>query len=55
MRTIRRKGRKYIRKCGVCGELCEQTYMIRANHSPNGWLCLACHLSIHPEYDIDKW
>lgn len=55
MKTINRKTRKYIRKCGLCGERHEQTYMFRTNNSPNGWLCVACHLRIHPEYDIEEW
>lgn len=30
------KGRKYYRKCGVCGERHEQSEMIRTNDSENG-------------------
>mgnify|MGYP003289690493 CR=1 FL=1 len=55
MKTSDLKPRKYIRKCGVCGEKHEQSDMIRTNNSPNGWLCVACHSHLHPEYDIEEW
>lgn len=37
------KKRKYIRKCGHCGERYEQSDMIRTDESPNGWLCENCY------------
>lgn len=49
------KGRKYFRKCGICGERYEQSDMIRTNCSPNGWLCIKCHIREHPEYDCEEW
>lgn len=34
--------RKYYRKCGKCGDVHEQSEMIRTKISPNGWLCYHC-------------
>ena len=53
--TPTKKKRKYYRKCGVCSERHEQSEMIRTNNSPNGWLCVECHLHFHPEYDCEEW
>lgn len=53
--AINKKKRKYIRKCGVCGERHEQSEMIRAIISPNGWICIKCNWMFHPEYDIEEW
>ncbi len=50
-----KKKRKYYRKCGICGERHEQSDMIRTNESSNGWLCVDCYNSEHPEYDTDEW
>lgn len=55
MKPKGRKARKYIRKCGICGERHDQSDMIRSNDSPNGWMCVACHMNLHPEYDIEEW
>lgn len=49
------KKRKYFRKCGVCGERCEQSEMIRTDESPNGWLCANCYDNEFPEYLMDEW
>lgn len=46
-----KKSRKYFRKCGVCGEVNEQSNMIRTNSSPNGWMCKDCKYKEHPEYE----
>ena len=53
--TLIKKKRKYNRKCGICGERHEQSEMVRTNQSPNGWLCVECHLHFHPEYDCEEW
>lgn len=45
-----KKARKYYRRCGVCGERHEQSKMIRDYGSPNGWLCLSCHMEKHVEH-----
>lgn len=45
------KKRKYYRKCGICGERFEQSDMVRTDESPNGWLCVDCHMAQHLEYD----
>ena len=55
MKMQKRKKRKYVRKCGVCGERHEQSHMIRTDASPNGWVCFECHTQLHPEYDIEEW
>lgn len=47
--------RRYIRKCGVCGERAEQEVMHRTAQSPNGWLCHVCLLRAHPEYAADEF
>lgn len=41
------KGRKYYRKCGVCGDRHEQSEMIRTNDSENGWMCDICYSDTH--------
>lgn len=41
-KTLKRKPRKYIRKCGVCGERFDQSHMIRTINAPNGWICIEC-------------
>jgi predicted RNA-binding protein YlxR (DUF448 family) len=46
------KKRKYYRKCGICGERHEQSEMIRDNGSPNGWLCMDCHIDKHTDWYI---
>jgi len=48
---VKKKIRKYYRKCGVCGERHEQSEMIRTNNSPNGWICFDCHNAEYPEYE----
>ena len=50
-RSKSKKKRKYYRKCGVCGDRYEQSEMLRTDNSPNGWLCLDCHNTKHPEYE----
>lgn len=40
--TRSQKGRKYFRKCGVCGIRYEQSEMVRDGGSPNGWICHDC-------------
>lgn len=47
--------RKYIRKCGICGERHEQSEMYRTEQSPNGWLCADCLNRIHPEYGTEEF
>jgi len=42
-------------KCGVCGELCLQSDMVKDIGSDTGWICCDCFYIIHPEYDIDEW
>ena len=54
MATNKQK-RKFIRKCGVCGERHEQSKMIRTITSPNGWICIKCAWMFHPEYDIEEF
>lgn len=49
------KKRKYFRKCGLCGERHEQSDMLRTNESPNGWMCLHCHVGEHTEYYIEEF
>ena len=44
----------FIGAGGDCGERYEQSDMIRTNQSPNGWLCVECHLYFHPEYDCEE-
>lgn len=45
--------RKYYRKCGWCGERHEQSEMVRTDDSPNGWMCLNCHMEAYrPELDM---
>ena len=43
--------RKYYRACGICGERCDQSDMVRTDESPTGWLCVDCHMAQHLEYD----
>ena len=45
--------RLYYRKCGLCGTRHEQSDMVRTNLSPNGWLCMSCCFTNHPEYEIE--
>ena len=40
---MKRKTRKYFRKCGKCGDRHEQSEMIRTKISSNGWLCADCY------------
>lgn len=47
------KKRNYYRKCGICGERHEQSEMVRDYGSSSGWICLACHMNLHPEYDAE--
>lgn len=47
------KKRKYYRKCGICGERFEQSEMVRDEGSPTSWICVDCHMVIHPEYEED--
>ena len=54
-KTLDKKKRRYIRRCGVCGERYDQRDMIRDNNSSNGWICHDCHAIKHPEYDIESW
>lgn len=49
------KKRKYIRKCGCCGDRHEQSEMIRTDESPNGWVCQECYSNIYPEREIEEW
>jgi hypothetical protein len=37
-----KKKRTYNRSCGICGIKDEQSFMIRTNESPNGWMCRDC-------------
>lgn len=46
----KKKPRKYVRKCGLCGERYEQSEMRRSDCSPNGWICRDCIDMKHPEY-----
>lgn len=39
--------------CGICGELNEQSEMVRDHGSDTGWLCVDCHMAQHPEYEED--
>lgn len=48
-----KKARKYYRKCGVCGKRFEQSVMVRDDGSPNGWLCMDCHIDKHLEYYLE--
>ncbi len=50
-----KKKRKYIRKCGLCGERFEQSEMIRDDDSPNGWFCADCYRDRHLENEIEEW
>ena len=43
------------RKCGVCGECCDQNEMIRNEGSSTGYICIDCYYEDHPEYEIDEW
>lgn len=49
--SVNGEKRKYIRKCGICGERHEQGEMIRDNGSDTGWICEDCHNELHPEYE----
>lgn len=44
------KKRKYYRICGICGRRFEQSYGVRDEASPTGWICGDCCMGIHPEY-----
>ena len=46
------KKRKYMRKCGICGDADEQSNMIRTKESPNGWMCKDCYYD-SMDYDWD--
>lgn len=48
------KKRRYIRKCGVCGERHEQSEMHRDDCSPNGWLCEHCYGDKHWWYLVEE-
>lgn len=52
---IKKKRRKYFRKCGICGERYEQSEMLRTNFSPNGWLCTDCGLEKTEDFDSEDW
>ena len=45
--------RKYIRKCGICGEQNDQSDMIRTKESPNDWMCCDCYDEEHPDYTTE--
>lgn len=53
------KGRKYRRKCPVCGERFDQKEMIRSNEYDGGWVCEDCYWDTqnerHTEYFIEEW
>lgn len=50
------KKRKYYRKCGICGKLCEQSAMVRVFASPTGWLCFDCHMKNLNDFVFDtEW
>lgn len=52
-KQMKNNQRKYIRKCGVCGEHYEQSEMIRDNGSPNGWICKDCYYNEHWEDECE--
>lgn len=52
---MRKKTRKYFRKCGVCGERHEQSEMLRTDFSPNGWLCIDCGLEKTEYFEGENW
>jgi len=54
MKLGKRQPRKYVRKCGICGERYEQSEMKRDRCSPNGWICCDCFAAEHPEYDDES-
>lgn len=54
-KTAGTKKRRYIRKCGFCGERNDQKDMIRDDSSPNGWMCRDCSNIMHPEYEAERW
>lgn len=43
------KGRKYYRKCGICGQRDEQSNMIRTYEVDNGWCCVDCWENCHAD------
>lgn len=50
------KKRNYIRKCGCCGRVNDQSNMVRVSKrlSDNGWLCEDCYEDIkYEEYEND--
>lgn len=47
--------RKYIRKCGECGEKHEQSEMVRTRLSDNGWLCRDCYYEVLDITDCDPF
>ena len=49
----KKKKRKYYRKCGLCGDRCEQSEMIRTYKSPNGWICTECQVQKNPEFEFE--
>lgn len=55
MKTLKRKPRKYIRKCGFCGVCHEQSNMIRTHRSANGWVYLECYSNLIPEHEFEEW
>lgn len=46
--------KKIIRTCDICGERFEQSDMVRDPSSDTGWVCVDCHIQMHPEYDEEK-
>ena len=48
--------RKYLRKCGCCGDRHEQSEMVRTDKSPNGWFCKWCYSAeIDLLVDMEEW
>ena len=45
------KKRKYNRKCGKCGDIHEQSEMLRTTKTQNGWICYRC---IESEEEFDN-
>ena len=52
---FKNRKRKYMRKCGICGERYEQSDMIRTDECENGWMCEDCYRSIHFEHFEEEW
>ena len=52
--TVELMKRKIVRTCGICGERFDQSDMVRDHGSDTGWVCVDCHMQIHPEYDEEE-